>query len=47
LSDKDIKQLSEKPTPSPSLFKEGNNLRFNKKDIVFEDGDLFIINKNS
>ena len=45
LSDKDIKELTSPPT---LLFRgEGSLNKFNKKDIVFEDSFLFIINKNS
>ena len=47
LSDKDISELSKKPTPNPSLLRMGIEQRFNKKDIVFEDGDLFVVNKAS
>lgn len=45
LSDKDIKELSEKKECVNVYLKDLN--KFNKKDIVFEDSDLFIINKNS
>ena len=45
LSDKDIKELTSPPTPL--LRGEGSLNKFNKKDIVFEDSYLFIINKSS
>jgi len=45
LSDKDIKELTSPPTPI--LRVEGSLNKFNKKDIVFEDSFLFIINKSS
>lgn len=45
LSDKDIKELSEKKECVNVYLKDLN--KFNKKDIVFEDSDLFIVNKNS
>jgi len=44
LSDKDISELSKKPVLKERSF---NSKPFNKKDIVFEDGDLFIVNKAS
>ncbi len=44
LSDKDFDELTS-PQPSP-LRGEGENKWFNKKDIVFEDGDLLVVNKN-
>lgn len=43
LSDKDIKELSEEK--KEEKFSLDN--KFNKKDIVFEDWELFIINKSS
>jgi len=47
LSDKDFEVLTS-PQASPLKEKEyKNNQKFNKKDIVYEDGDLFIVNKNS
>ena len=47
LSDKDFDELTS-PQPSP-LEERGQAERekFNKKDIVFEDADLFIINKSA
>jgi len=44
LSDKDIKELSEKKECRDVSLKHIE--KFNKKDIVFEDSELFIINKN-
>lgn len=44
ISDKDIKELSEVKKIDVSL---NTDQKFNKKDIVFEDGDLFIVNKSS
>ena len=44
LSDKDIKELSKRPALKESGFQKQP---FNKNDIVFEDGDLFIVNKAS
>ena len=44
LSDKDIKELSEKKVVSTNTSLENS---FNKKDIVFEDWDLFIVNKSA
>ena len=44
LSDKDIKELSEKKECREVSLKSLD--KFNKKDIVFEDSELFIINKN-
>jgi len=44
LSDKDIKELSEKKECRDVSLKHLE--KFNKKDIVFEDSELFIINKN-
>jgi RluA family pseudouridine synthase len=44
LSDKDIKELTIK---KPIFIETSLKKSFNKKDIVFEDGDLFIINKSS
>lgn len=43
LSDKDIKELTEEKKED----KISLDNKFNKKDIVFEDWDLFIINKSS
>ncbi len=45
LSDKDIQELSEKPTPHSSLVRKGLDQSFDKADILFEDEDLFIVNK--
>jgi len=44
LSDKDIEELSKRPVSKETGLK---TQPFNKKDIVFEDGDLFIVNKAS
>jgi len=43
LTDKDIKELSEERKEERISLDN----KFNKKDIVFEDSDLFIINKSS
>jgi 23S rRNA-/tRNA-specific pseudouridylate synthase len=45
LSDKDIKELSEKKECENTSLKSFD--KFNKKDIVFEDENLFVINKSS
>jgi len=44
VSDEDFDELSKNPKAKEKLDK---NNKFNKKDIVYEDDDLFIINKNS
>ncbi len=43
LSDKDFDELSKKE----EVKKVSKNDKFNKKDIVYEDSDLIVINKNS
>ncbi len=43
LSDKDFDELSKKE----EVKKVNKNDKFNKKDIVYEDNDLLVINKNS
>ncbi|MDQ7009149.1 MAG: RluA family pseudouridine synthase [Candidatus Gracilibacteria bacterium] len=43
ISDKDIEELSAR---RPVSIETGLKKSFDKKDIVFEDSDLFIINKN-
>jgi 23S rRNA-/tRNA-specific pseudouridylate synthase len=44
LSDDDFTQLSKK---EENIIKTGKKDKFDKKDIVFEDNDLLVINKNS
>lgn len=44
LKDEEFKELSEEKTKEDSFE---NTEKFDKNDIVFEDGDLFIINKNA
>jgi len=46
LSDKDFEELTKKP-PSNSPLEGGRQDKFDKKDIVFEDNDILVINKNS
>ena len=48
LSDDEFDILSTKPQSQNFLQEEKNieNNKFDKKDVVFEDADLFIINKN-
>ena len=45
LNDEEFDNLSKKPNSDP--IKKITKNKFNKKDIVYEDGDLFIINKNA
>lgn len=47
ISDADIEELTKKITPTTSFLMRETEQKFNKKDIVFEDGDLFIVNKPS
>ncbi|MFK7780154.1 MAG: RluA family pseudouridine synthase [Candidatus Gracilibacteria bacterium] len=47
LSDEDFDTLTKKTNSNSSKGKEKTSGKFDKKDIVYEDGDLFIINKNS
>ena len=46
LIDSEFDELSSQPSP-PAPLPWGRGEQLNKKDIVFEDGDLFVINKNS
>jgi len=48
LSDEDFNVLSKSPQsqPFPQREKGVENIKFDKNDIVFEDADLFIVNKN-
>ena len=46
LSDDDFKELSEKKEEAKSTL-SWTKEKFNKKDIVFEDADLLVINKNT
>ena len=46
LIDSEFDELSSQPSPQAPL-PWGRGEQLNKKDIVFEDGDLFVINKNS
>ena len=43
LSDKDFEELTQEQVEAPK-FESGD--KFDKEDIVFEDADLFIVNKN-
>jgi 23S rRNA-/tRNA-specific pseudouridylate synthase len=43
LSDSEFDELSSSVEEKTQFIKE----KLDKKDIVFEDGDLFVINKNS
>ena len=45
LSDKEFDELTSPPNPLSSK-ERGDRILLNKKDIVYEDGDLLILNKN-
>ncbi len=45
LSDKDISELTKQKTEDKKIM--NSDQMFNKNDIVFEDGDLFVVNKAS
>lgn len=47
LSDEEFKKLSERPLSQPFPQGEKGVIHFDKRNIVFEDGDLFVVNKEA